>query len=433
MVSFVSTYLLTWKVYLSSWRADWKAQQKAIAQLGSHFQNGIPLVSNLLWNVIMFTVLQVLVIRMAGFSAEMERFCWYAVLLPCLVGSVFYYCYKYGVKQVVTSLFSFTTFLQWTQNWLAMQGLALVCLTQTAFFYFAGIVMQPYILPPAWNVSVQFPKDLYEEYLRDTVYCFAALFGVCLVTLPLSARGYAVAMEAAGRQNVTISYTETLMELVYQTVQGDSLFFTVIPILVILQDYFGFRVYTIHIIFAVVETALVNYVVRYKFGITHQLMHEIQPLYAMAHMEHHVCKGVHPTTLAAGLWEFWVNGQSIFMTTQVGLAPIPYALLQFIYMGANVVVHTMWPHPSLLQWHTLHHTIAADVYNVNIPSTYDKEHSQAVAKLQQKLQHVSPFIRYEPLSDLAAVAVMGLSCAILHVGLGIGLGHVDWTERMDWQ
>lgn len=425
MVSFLATFGLTWKVFLASWRKDWKSQQKAVVQLGSHFAKDIPVVSNLMWNVIMFTMMQGLLLRAAGFPPKFLQFSVYAVLIPQLVGSISYYCYKYGIQEALTSL-SGRTLIGWLQNWFAMQGIALTNLMQSSVFYFGGIWLQRYLLPAEWDFFVQFPREVYEDYLPVCVYWFWGLFAFCSVTLPLWKRGYILSMEAAGRSNVTITYTETFMELLYQTSQANSLLFLNAPIAVILQEYTGFRLYFLHMVFAGVEAALVNYVVSFKFCILHQIMHEIQPLYAMAHMEHHICKGIHPTTSAAGLWEFWVCGQSIFFTIGFGLNPIPYALLQSIYMGANVVVHTMWPSPKLFQWHTLHHTVLADVYNVNIPGPYDREHSKSVAKLQGKLQELSPFVKFEPLSDLVSFAFIGASGAILHYGFGLGLGHVNF-------
>jgi hypothetical protein len=235
-------------------------------------------------------------------------------------------------------------------------------------------------------------------------------------------------MKVAGR-NVTMSLSETSVELVYQTSQSSSYLFLVTAVLVILQNW-GFRVHMIHFMFATLETLLINQAVQFKFCILHQLMHEIRPLYAMTHIEHHICKGIHPTSSAAGLWEFWLAGQGIFFIVQA-FAALPFVIFQSIYAGANIVVHTMWPSEKLIQWHTLHHTILADLYNVNVPSPYDRESSEAVKKYQGKLEEVSPFIRYEPLSDLAAFALMGVVGLFFHYVLGIGIGHVDWTKA-EW-
>lgn len=425
-----ATYLLSWKIFWASWKKDWPAQQKAIAQLDSQFERGIPMVSNLMWNVITLTFVQIALIFLADFSPEFRRFCWMTVHLPCLVGSIAYYCYKYGTVECLSSLSSDSLVL-WLKNWMAMQGIALVCLTQTALSFFLGILVEPYILPKSWQWSVRYPLKMYEEYLSVCVYFFAGLFLVCLVTLPLSRKGYNLSMETAGRKGVTITYAETFMELMYQTSQSGSLNFTIVPVVLILQNLAGFRVHAIHMIFAALEISAINYTVEFKFCVLHQIMHEIKPLYAMTHVEHHICKGIHPTTSASGLWENWMAGQAIFITTPVGLATIPYAVLQSVYCGANIVVHTMWPSSGLLQWHTLHHTILADVYNVNIPSPYDKQHSKTVQQLQDRLKETSLFVRHEALSDIASFGIMTVTGLFFHYGLGIGAGHVDWSKA-DW-
>ena len=97
--------------------------------------------------------------------------------------------------------------------------------------------------------------------------------------------------------------------------------------------------------------------------------------------------------------------------------------------GVNLVVNTLWPHRRFLQWHTLHHTVLADVYNLNIPSPFDKEHSKWVSKLQQRLETISPFVRYEALSDGFAFGLVLILGVLLHYGLGIGMFLVDWSKH----
>ena len=72
----------------------------------------------------------------------------------------------------------------------------------------------------------------------------------------------------------------------------------------------------------------------------------------------------------------------------------------------------------------------ADVYNLNIPSPFDKEHSKLVSKLQTRLEKISPFVRYEALSDGFAFALVLLFGLILHYGLGIGVCAADWSKHM---
>jgi len=95
------------------------------------------------------------------------------------------------------------------------------------------------------------------------------------------------------------------MELMYQTAQSGGFNFSMIPIVLALQNIVGFRVNCIHFLFAAAEIGLINYSVQYKFCVMHQLMHEVKPLYAMTHIEHHICKSIHPTSSATGLWENW--------------------------------------------------------------------------------------------------------------------------------
>lgn len=393
----------------------------------------IPLVSNLIWNVLMYVAMQALLISSAGFSNEFQRFCIMTVYIPEIGGALLYYCYKYGYKQVLAkSLFEPWTLLGWIHNWIAMQGTAFVGITQTFFFYVVGILLQPYVLPASWNWSVQFHTDLYEESLRVAIYFFAILFLVCVVTLPLWKHGYDVSVQAAGRSH-TMSYSETFMELLYQTSHGQSLLFTITPLFVLLQKYCNFRLNPLHMIISALEMVLLNYATTVKFCVLHQLFHKIPPLYQLTHIEHHICKGIHPTTSAMGLWEPWAMGQSALLTLGVGNNPIPYMILQSVYMGANIVVHTMWPSNQMLQYHTLHHTVLADIYNVNIPSPYDVQHSEMVPKIHSRLQELSPFVRYEALSDVLAFAVVGLSAMVMHYGFEMGMGHVDWTNRADWE
>jgi hypothetical protein len=424
MASMLSAYALTWKVFLASWQKDWKKQSTEISQLRALF-HPIDLTPNLMWNVIMFNAVTAMLLYFADFSKEFQLLTLVWVELPCIAGSFFYYSYKFG-SDAVTKL-TFTNLSLWIQNWITMQGIAFTCLTQSAIVYLAGLLVEPF-LPSSLQYSVSFPKETYEEYLPICVYCFWGLFGILLLSLPVWRDGYNLSMEVAGR-NVTMSLSETFVELVYQTSQSSSYLFLVTALFMILQNW-GFRFHLIHFMLATIETLLINQAVQFKFCILHQLMHEIRPLYAMTHIEHHICKGIHPTSSAAGLWEYWLAGQGIFFMVQAFTA-LPFVIFQSIYAGANVVVHTMWPSEKLMQWHTLHHTLLVDIYNVNVPSPYDREHSAAVKKYQSKLEEVSPFVRYEALSDLASFALMGVVGVFFHYVLGIGIGYVDWTKA-EW-
>ena len=73
------------------------------------------------------------------------------------------------------------------------------------------------------------------------------------------------------------------------------------------------------------------------------------------------------------------------------------------------------------------------MYNLNIPSPYDKQHSKWVAKLQNQLADISPFIKHEALSDAAAFGIALSLGLVLHYGLGVGIGTVDWSKHMSVQ
>jgi len=104
-----------------------------------------------------------------------------------------------------------------------------------------------------------------------------------------------------------------------------------------------------------------------------------------------------------------------------------YTICQMVYCGANLCVHTMWPHEKMLQWHTLHHTVLADIYNVNIPSELDKQRSRDFGKFNEALSVKSPFVRIPWLSDAAAGGFIVVFGVLFHYVLGWGVTHV-WDE-----
>ncbi|CAE7946076.1 unnamed protein product, partial [Symbiodinium sp. KB8] len=152
----------------------------------------------------------------------------------------------------------------------------------------------------------------------------------------------------------------------------------------------------IHYAVVMVEHMFFHRMVEFKFAWLHKLYHEVQPLYRLAHLEHHICKGTYATTPAAGIWEAWLEGGTLFFCNS--LACIPYLLFHAAYSGPNVVTHTMWPHKSCIQWHTLHHLVHSDVYAINVPSKMDKQFSRDVKQYQERLQ-CSFFVRYADASD----------------------------------
>eukprot|EP01083_Nonionella_stella_P109442 319139_1 len=88
----------------------------------------------------------------------------------------------------------------------------------------------------------------------------------------------------------------------------------------------------------------------------------------------------------------------------------------------------MWPSKYWVQYHTLHHIILADIYNANIPSSYDYKNSKTVKQYDEKLKAISPFVKYPALSDCVGLALVIICGTIMHQGFGIGVTRIDWDE-----
>ena len=117
--------------------------------------------------------------------------------------------------------------------------------------------------------------------------------------------------------------------------------------LALIQIRWGFPFHFVHFAATLLENMFFHQMVQFKYAWIHKLCHEVQPLYRLAHLEHHICKGTYPTTPAAGLWEVWIEGGTLFFCNT--LACVPYFFFHAAVSGPNIVVHTMWPQKSLVQ------------------------------------------------------------------------------------
>jgi len=411
-----ATFMLTWKVFFSSWLKRWDDQKRGIDALRRCFK---PLKAEptITLNVAAFNALVVVLLRVVGFSADFRRWAMLWHVLPCLMGSWAFLQKKHGSRMwAVTPAVA----LCWLHNWCAMLGVGLVSLSMSLLIYVAGLGVEP-LLPTALRCSFSFPLRVFELSLQHAVYFMMSTLFALLLTLPLWVRGYRLGMEAVGRR-VSISYAEIALELVYQASHGTAFLFFAVPC-ALLYEILGAPLHVVHFLMFGVELVFINFVTQYKFCIIHQLMHDIQPLYVMAHVEHHICKTIHPVSSAVGLWEPLVEGGGPLFGG-VGLNACPYFSLQLVYTGANLVTHTMWPAKCLVQWHTLHHVALADLYNVNIPSARDEEHSEYFAKFNEPLKAQSPFVRIEWLSDVTAFVFAAAAGVFAHYALGVGIAQV---------
>eukprot|EP00928_Gymnodinium_smaydae_P011906 TRINITY_DN14353_c0_g1_i5.p1 TRINITY_DN14353_c0_g1~~TRINITY_DN14353_c0_g1_i5.p1 ORF type:complete len:350 (-),score=35.03 TRINITY_DN14353_c0_g1_i5:180-1229(-) len=344
-------------------------------------------------------------------------------LMPTLVAGSYYYYHIYGV-----SCFAITWRMtcDWFSNWLASNSIAMVSFTQMFVHYFALSLLEP-LLPSRLQGVLSFPQEDIESSVQCVVKMLACLGLLLLLTLPLWVRGYNLSRKIVDRPG-SMSAWETAIEIVYTTSQAAVVLQLQLP-LAMIQINLGYPFHIIHFAVGMLESAMLHQMVKYKYAWLHKLAHEIRPFYHMTHIEHHICKGIHCTTPAAGLWETWVEGGTLFYCNS--LATIPYLYFQAVISGPNVIVHTMWPSKSMIQWHTFHHVAHSDIYAVNIPSPNDEKFSRDVKKYRPVLEKASPFVRHAWLSDAAGFALAFVVGAFLHLGFGVGLLNV-WEHRV-WQ
>lgn len=267
-----------------------------------------------------------------------------------------------------------------------------------------------------------FPWAPLRARCKNSILLLYALGLALVMTCPVWCEGYRVVQELLER-DFRLSKAEALMEIAYTTSQLAACL-QLQTALAMIQVGFGFPFHFIHFAAVITEHIFFHRMVQFKFAWLHKLFHEVQPLHRLVHLEHHICKGTYPTTPAAGLWEGWLCGGTLFFCNT--LACVPYLFFHAVYSGPNAVIHTMWPHKFCIQWHTLHHLANSDIYAANVPSENDKKFSRDVQKYKEKMK-CSVFTRYSSASDVAGFAMSLIVGVIVHYTCGIGLFHT-WKE-----
>ncbi|CAE7208169.1 unnamed protein product [Symbiodinium natans] len=420
---FFQSYVAGWKVAIFHLVQNWEKHTEASKEVGELFVPS-PTAQTLVLNVLAYVLLVVCLNRWAGFSMEYQRFIALYSLLPTLIMGFIYYFYLFRAKILQMT---FSVVAGWLNNWLMMMGIAMVSFSQLALRYMGLLVVEKF-LPSAWQGYMTFPMSTIETSVKHTMLLLYGLGLVLLVTTPLWCEGHRLVYEMLGRKDAgnagRLSFSEAVMEILYTTSQL-AVVLQVQTALAMIQEGLGCHFHYIHFVAVIVEHMFFHHMVQFKFAWLHKLYHEVQPLYRLVHLEHHICKGTYPTTPAAGLWEPWIEGGTLFFCNT--LACVPYFFFHAASSGPNVVVHTMWPHKSCIQWHTLHHVVHSDIYALNVPSAQDEKFSRDVKQYKERLQ-CSYFIRHKFTSDIAGFAATFLAGYILHQS-GIGLFHV-WHERV---
>ncbi|CAE7213638.1 unnamed protein product [Symbiodinium natans] len=412
-------YLSTWKVCISYLSCRWEAHAEATKEVQEAFVP-VGMCQTMVLNVITYVPLVLFLNSLAGFSVEYQRFIAAYSLAPTLLMGLCYYYYLFRAKVWQLSM---SDLLGWFNNWLMAMVISVVSFTQVAIHYILLLWLEQ-LLPSSWQGYMTFPTETIETSVRTVVFLLYGLGLVLLLTVPLWCEGYRLCSELAGRENI-LSKSEAVMEILYTTSQL-AVVLQKQTALALIQIRWGFPFHFVHFAATLLENMFFHQMVQFKYAWIHKLCHEVQPLYRLAHLEHHICKGTYPTTPAAGLWEVWIEGGTLFFCNT--LACVPYFFFHAAVSGPNIVVHTMWPQKSLVQWHTLHHVVHSDIYALNVPSKNDEEFSRDVKKFRKPLQS-SFFVRHPDMSDVAGFAMVFFVGLVLHYGAGIGLFQV-WHERI---
>ncbi|CAJ1352435.1 unnamed protein product [Effrenium voratum] len=414
---FVRAYAFTWKVAICYNAKCWESHAEATKEIQELF---VPVATGptLVLNAVSYVILVMFLNNLGGFSQEYNRFIALYSLMPTLVMGLCYYYYIFRQNMWPST---WSMLLAWFNNWAMAMAISMVSFSQVALRYFALLLLER-LLPFSWQGYVSFPIDMIETSVQHSILLLYGMGMVLLLCCPLWCEGYRVVQECLGRDK-KLCKSEAVMEILYTTSQL-GVVLQIQTALAMIQIRMGFPFHFIHFVVVILEYMFLHQMVQFKYAWLHKLFHEVQPLYRLVHLEHHVCKGTYPTTPAAGLWEVWLEGGTLFFCNT--LACVPYFYLNANSVGPNVVVHNMWPHKSCIQWHTLHHVVHSDVYAVNVPSSNDELFSRDVKQYRGRLQ-CSFFIRNPGMSDLAGFVLTFIIGVALHYGCGIGLFHV-WNE-----
>jgi len=411
---------------LAHWRGDVEGVEKEVQAVSEHFSNvkKLPVAANLVLNCLSFNLAFMGSIYGLGFSETFQRYALLYMVLPQIVGSVVFYAYKYTIAEVLKALDPFVI-LHWVHNFILMAAVALFSWELNILY----LAITPYlenVLPEWLRGELSFPISVKETYF-SRAHLVMMCFGVLLfLTLPYWKAGYELNMKLADRRP-TMGYVEMAMELMYFTATWPQHFQFMIPLGVFVQNVLGFKFLIVHIILAMIEFSLINFFLLLKFEPMHMFMHKVKPLYRMSHYEHHVCKSIHPTTGGAGTWELFTQGGTSFFSA-IHFHSIPYVPFFMLYGGVSLIGHQMANSKLLVQWHTLHHIVVADIYAGNVPSAWDEKHSRDVNKYKDKLMKTSPFVKYAWLPDAIGGVCFLTVMAVFHYALGWSIMNV-WDQR----
>ena len=412
------TYFKVWRIMFYFFAGEYEQHKLAIKDLkGSFF--AIPLSQNLVMNLFTYSGFIISMNWIVGFSEHHQRFVLIWSVLPTFSMGLVYYFYVFGVSAFRISM---VTMVQYIYNWLQMCSVAAVCFTQVMIWHFICLLIEM-ALPSTLRGTISFPLNIVESYVQQAIMLFYGFGAFLIFTTPVWMYAYKLNFALLER-NEKISAFTVVMEILYTTSHSASAIL-IQTIFAFLQIRAGLPFHGVHFVSELLLALFAHQSALIKFVWVHQLLHEIRPLYALAHAEHHVCKGIYPTSPGLALWETFVLGGSIFCSSV--FASIPFLSFQLLYCGLNIVVHTMWPSRRWAQWHTSHHLAHSDIYAANVPSAFDERFSTDLKKFLGRMEKESPFVRTWWFSDAAGVALLASISLAMHYLGGIGIGYTWHT------
>lgn len=424
--SVASIHQSTWGYLVNSWRENPKGVDKHVEDMNPKFKgvSALPIHANLVLNSVVFNVGYMAGIRALGFSNEYVQWNAKYVCIPQVVGSMAFYAYKYGLKSLVQA-FHPSVMLSWVHNMALTAATALPHIEMNVMLYAVTTCVQPF-LPASLQGPLSWPLPVRELYFQRSVYVMWGITAAVFATLPIWMKGYEHNMKLAGRKPM-MSYSEMAVEVMYLGVNQPTVLMWQLSLGALVEKV-GCRFLKLHYFCSMFEFAAVNFSLLLRYEPVHRLQHRVPPLYRMTHLEHHVCKSIHPNTSGSGTWEVGAaGGNPLFFGLY--FHGLPYVPFFIIYFGLNLFTHYMGARDSLVQWHTAHHLVLADIYGVNVPSGWDVEHSKDYQHLYPKLEKASLFVKHLWLSDAVGGLVgMGMMAAF-HYGLGWSLYNV-WDQRI---
>jgi hypothetical protein len=403
---------------VADYRKDWAKQKEIIAEIREMCVQ-VPFATTLVLNMLTFHPFCFLVMFAAGLSWQTMIFWAVVHVIPGTAYCMVTYYRKYGPAAFAINP---STLSAYFNNWvIAMSLCGTSWLQWLLCFVLEIVIVEPY-LPDFLQGSVVFPLPVVEASLKHSLYFMYGFSAFLLLTVNLWVRGYNMNASLVGLSK-TLSRREAALEILYFAAQTGAAFQFYIPFGALLTRM-GTPIRYVHLLFFTSDLVC-SQQFGAQFSFLHQIMHEVTPLYSLMHAEHHEARGIYPNNNGSGLWEILLTIPLFFFSLG---AMLPYGIATSLHCGVGTLAHTMWPWESMVQWHTMHHVIKADIYSAGVPTNGDMVKSKIYQNVGH-LQKISPFIRNGWLLDAVGFGMMVVANTVLYYTFGTTIFSV-WSQRI---